>query len=145
MSPHRPAQAAETVKTGNPAATGDQPPPRGRRILTSAWNAVVASFGAVMGLLPHVLHHVGLLGGAVFVTGASGMLAPARARLAAELAAEASAYVSPLPVSHPEELLLAIIALRREREATALRLEKARMLRLDSLLEGRPHAFPDRG
>ena len=72
MSPHRPAQAAETVKTGNPAATGDQPPPRVRRILTSAWNAVVASFGAVMGLLPHVLHHVGLLGGAVFVTGASG-------------------------------------------------------------------------
>lgn len=80
-----------------------------------------------------------------FVTGASGMLAPARARLAAELAAEASAYVSPLPMSHPEELLLAIIALRREREATALRLEKARMLRLDSLLGGRPHAFPDRG
>ncbi|KRF06757.1 hypothetical protein ASG88_19560 [Nocardioides sp. Soil777] len=33
---------------------------------------MTAAVGAVMGLLPHVLHHVGLLGGAVFVTGATG-------------------------------------------------------------------------
>lgn len=46
--------------------------PRIRRVLASAWNAVTAAIGAVMGLLPHVLHHVGLLGGAALVSGATG-------------------------------------------------------------------------
>jgi hypothetical protein len=36
------------------------------------WNAVTAAVGGVMGLLPHLLHHVALLGGAVLVTGATG-------------------------------------------------------------------------
>lgn len=49
-----------------------QAPPRGRSVLTTAWNAVTAAVGAVMGLLPHLLHHVGPLGGAVLVTGATG-------------------------------------------------------------------------
>ena len=49
-----------------------RPRPRIRRVLASAWNAVTAAIGAVMGLLPHVLHHVGLLGGAVLVSGATG-------------------------------------------------------------------------
>lgn len=82
---------------------------------------------------------------AQFLGGASGMLPPARARLGTELAAEASAFVSPLPAAHPEELLIAVTAIRRERESTALALEKARMLRLEAVLDGRPHAFPDRG
>jgi hypothetical protein len=72
MSPARPAQAPETAETGSRAAPEEQPQPRVRRVLASAWNAVTAAVGAVMGLLPHVLHHVGLLGGAVFVTGATG-------------------------------------------------------------------------
>jgi hypothetical protein len=46
--------------------------PRIQRVLGSAWNAVTAAIGAVMGLLPHVLHHAGLLGGAVLVSGATG-------------------------------------------------------------------------
>lgn len=33
---------------------------------------MTAAVGAVMGLLPHLLHHVSLLGGAVLVTGATG-------------------------------------------------------------------------
>jgi hypothetical protein len=33
---------------------------------------VTAVVGGIMGLLPHLLHHVGLLGGAVLVTGATG-------------------------------------------------------------------------
>jgi hypothetical protein len=36
------------------------------------WNALTALVGGIMGLLPHLLHHVGLLGGAVLVTGATG-------------------------------------------------------------------------
>jgi hypothetical protein len=38
------------------------------------WGAVSAAIGAVMGLLPHVLHHVGLLAGAALVTGVAGNL-----------------------------------------------------------------------
>lgn len=57
----------------DPTSTSERRPrPRVRRVLASAWNAVTAAIGAVMGLLPHVLHHVGLLGGAVLVSGATG-------------------------------------------------------------------------
>ena len=44
--------------------------PRGK--LAAIWDAVVAVIGAVMGLVPHVLHHIGLIAGAAFVTGATG-------------------------------------------------------------------------
>ena len=75
----------------------------------------------------------------------SGTLLPTtRARLANELAGEASAFVSPLPDAHPEALLLAVIALRRDREAMALHLEAERMHQLDAVLGGLPRGFPDR-
>ena len=45
---------------------------RRRGVLATAWSAVTAVVGGIMGLLPHLLHHVGLLGGAVLVTGATG-------------------------------------------------------------------------
>lgn len=52
------------------AATLDPGPSFGR------WRAILDSAGAVvgaaLGLVPHVLHHVGLLAGAALVTGASG-------------------------------------------------------------------------
>lgn len=35
-------------------------------------DAIGAFFGAVLGLAPHVLHHVGLLAGAALITGATG-------------------------------------------------------------------------
>jgi hypothetical protein len=62
----------ETAKTVGRAVPGDVAPPRARRVLASVWNAVTAAVGVVTGLLPHVLHHVGLLGGAVLVSGATG-------------------------------------------------------------------------
>ena len=37
--------------------------------LGAAWNAVTAVIATVMGLAPHVLHHVGLFAGAAFVIG----------------------------------------------------------------------------
>jgi VIT1/CCC1 family predicted Fe2+/Mn2+ transporter len=43
-----------------------------RGALATVWSAVTAVVGGIMGLLPHLLHHVGLLGGAVLVTGATG-------------------------------------------------------------------------
>ena len=54
-------------------ATADETPRR-RGVLATAWSAVTAVVGGIMGLLPHLLHHVGLLGGGVLVTGATGNL-----------------------------------------------------------------------
>ncbi|MBM7509599.1 hypothetical protein JOE61_003413 [Nocardioides salarius] len=47
-------------------------PDQRRGVLATAWNALTALVGGIMGLLPHLLHHVGILGGAVLVTGATG-------------------------------------------------------------------------
>lgn len=38
------------------------------------WNAVTAAVGGVMGLLPHLLHHIGFLAGAALITGVGGNL-----------------------------------------------------------------------
>jgi hypothetical protein len=42
--------------------------------LAAAWNAVTAVIATVMGLAPHVLHHIGLFAGAAFVVGVGGNL-----------------------------------------------------------------------
>ena len=52
--------------------TTGTPQPRGR--LATLWSAVTAVIGAVMGLLPHLLHHAGLLVGAALITGVGGNL-----------------------------------------------------------------------
>lgn len=46
--------------------------PASRGFLATVWNAMTAVIGTVMGLLPHLLHHVSLFAGAVLVTGAVG-------------------------------------------------------------------------
>lgn len=72
-------------------------------------------------------------------------LTPAtRARLAQDLAAEASPWVSPVPRVDPELLLYAVAAARRDREYAGLLLERERLARLQPVLTGRPHGFPDR-
>ncbi|WP_210480654.1 RDD family protein [Naasia sp. SYSU D00948] len=82
---------------------------------------------------------------AAFLKQASRMTVPARQRLAAELAAEAAPYVSPLPQNaDPEFFLAAVAALRRDREYRAHLLEEERLGRLDPVLTGLPHAFPSR-
>ena len=68
-----------------------------------------------------------------------------RARIAAELATEASAYVAPVPPVDSELFLAGITVVRRERETEALRLERERLARLAPALRGTPHDFPDRG
>ena len=49
-------------------------PSHGRGRLAALWNAVTAAVGAVMGLLPHLLHHVSFFAGAALVTGVGGNL-----------------------------------------------------------------------
>lgn len=53
------ASAPETARAGT-----------GRR--RAWWSAPAGAIGAVTGLAPHVLHHVGLLAGAAIITGAAG-------------------------------------------------------------------------
>jgi hypothetical protein len=43
---------------------------RGR--LDALWHTVVGAVGLIMGLLPHVLHHIGLLAGTALVAGSGG-------------------------------------------------------------------------
>ena len=70
---HAAAREAATHRLQEPHAddTADEAPQR-RGLLATAWSAVTAVVGGIMGLLPHLLHHVGLLGGAVLVTGVTG-------------------------------------------------------------------------
>lgn len=42
--------------------------------IRTLWNAVVAGIAVVMGILPHVLHHIGLLAGTALIAGAGGTL-----------------------------------------------------------------------
>jgi len=42
--------------------------------LATAWRTISAVIGTLLGLLPHVLHHAGLIFGAALVTGAGGNL-----------------------------------------------------------------------
>ena len=74
----------------------------------------------------------------------AGMNAVSRARLGAALAAEVSAFVSPVPDAPAHDLLVAVAALRRERETVALGRQDAVLARLDPLLR-EPHGIPDRG
>lgn len=68
----------------------------------------------------------------------------ARERLAGELLADASAYVSPMPPAEPTRALFAIAAVRREREFRALMSEAGRVQALAPVLERTPHGFPQR-
>lgn len=60
-----------TVHIASP--TTEAPPsgaPGGR--LRAIWNGIVGAIAAVVGLAPHVLHHIGLLAGTALVAGAAG-------------------------------------------------------------------------
>ncbi|WP_159501084.1 RDD family protein [Microbacterium sp. 18062] len=61
-----------------------------------------------------------------FVRQAEQLQPDARARVAAELAAEASASVSPVPQTDPELFVRAVVAVRFARELSAVRLRDAR-------------------
>lgn len=80
-----------------------------------------------------------------FLAQAGGLTSVTRDRLSRSLADEASVYVSPVPRSNAELFLAAVAALRRDREAAALHLERDGLDRLGPVLGGLPRGFPDRG
>lgn len=81
---------------------------------------------------------------AQFLSQLSALTPTARAGLATQLAAEAAGYVSPLPNVDPITLLVAVAAVRRERDRVALQLEAQRLAGLEPVLGGIPHGFPQR-
>ena len=48
--------------------------PERRSFLGRAWSGVVALWGGLVGLAPHVLHHAGPLAGAALLAGATGRI-----------------------------------------------------------------------
>ncbi len=82
---------------------------------------------------------------AQFLGQAGGFTAITRDRLSRSLANEVSRYVSPVPAADAELFLAAVAALRRDREAAALQLERDSLDRLAPVLNGMPRGFPDRG
>lgn len=81
---------------------------------------------------------------AQYLAHANGLSSESRTRLGRLLAHEASIYVSPLPDADAELFLAAVASLRRDREFTALQLEKRRLEQLSPVLTGLPHRFPER-
>lgn len=64
-SSHHPSAASGPWRKVPPGPTL-----RGR--LHALWHTLVGAVGLVMGLLPHVLHHIGLLAGTALVAGSGG-------------------------------------------------------------------------
>ena len=65
--------AALTQDTANPVrdAPTQEDTPRSSR-WRAIWSGARAAVGALLGLVPHVLHHIGFLAGAAVLTGAVG-------------------------------------------------------------------------
>ena len=81
---------------------------------------------------------------AAFFANIDHLVPESRARVAASLAAEVAPFVSPLPDAPPERFLAGVVALRRERDLAALRLEDARLESLAPVLTATPVGFPER-
>jgi len=77
-----------------------------------------------------------------YLVAAPGYTPVTRSQHAANLANEASAYVSPLPQAEAEVFLAAVSALRRERETVALTGERARLDTVQPALTSVPRGFP---
>lgn len=61
-----------TVQTAEAVDQPGRHSSRPRSWIRSAWHAVTGVIGTIVGLAPHVLHHVGFLAGTAFVAGAGG-------------------------------------------------------------------------
>ena len=81
---------------------------------------------------------------AEFLRHAATLTPDARLRVSTELAREASPYVSPLPNTDAVSFVIAVAAVRRDREAAALRGERARLDSVAAALNAMPPGFPRR-
>ena len=68
-----PLPDADANGLGMTSAEAPAGPPQPSR-LRGVWNAVVGAIATIVGLAPHVLHHIGLLAGVAIVTGTGGTI-----------------------------------------------------------------------
>ncbi|HET8953204.1 MAG TPA: hypothetical protein VFN44_21965 [Solirubrobacteraceae bacterium] len=66
------AREAEDRQFIRPAGGGRLLFSKPRSVVARAWSALLAVWGGFIGLLPHVLHHVGPLAGAAVLAGTTG-------------------------------------------------------------------------
>ena len=64
----------ETVSSQQPVAVAITPRQWVGAAVARVWSAALALWGAITGLAPHVLHHMGPLAGAAVLAGAAGKL-----------------------------------------------------------------------
>jgi len=81
---------------------------------------------------------------AEFLRHAATLTPDARARVAADLARETAPFVSPLPNTDSESFLVAVAALRRDREYAAQRFAGMRLRSVSGALASLPSGFPRR-
>ncbi len=81
---------------------------------------------------------------AQFARSAPGMEPGARSRAAAAIASEVQPFVSPVPRVDPETLVLAVVAVRRDREYAALQRIDSRAATLTGATVDAPRGFPER-
>jgi len=79
-----------------------------------------------------------------FARSAPGMEPGARSRAAAAIASEVQPFVSPIPRTDPETLVLAVVAVRRDREYAALQRIDSRAATLTGSAVETPRGFPER-
>lgn len=74
MNPEHPAETlpADGLAAGAEVPPGASAPTPARHWWTSVWNAAGTAVTGLLGLAPHVLHHIGLFAGAFLVTGVTG-------------------------------------------------------------------------
>lgn len=81
---------------------------------------------------------------AAFFANADHLMPASRLRVAASLADEVAPFVEPRPDASPERFLAAVVAIRRERDLTALTREAHRLAALAPVLDPTPPGFPRR-
>jgi peptidoglycan/LPS O-acetylase OafA/YrhL len=64
--------SAPTPVAATPSETTSRAAAERPNRLRALWNAITGALGAVLGLAPHVLHHIGFLAGTAVVAGTAG-------------------------------------------------------------------------
>lgn len=72
MSDVRDLRSSPLAPAGSGPAAAPEPTPRAGRTVRTAWSTVTGLLGGLLGLVPHMLHHISLLAGTALVAGSGG-------------------------------------------------------------------------
>ena len=66
------AASTTSAEADSPLATGSQEEPETPKRRRTVWTVITGAVGGIVGLAPHVLHHIGPLVGTALIAGAGG-------------------------------------------------------------------------